>query len=82
MELARIQANIDKDLFRRTKAIAGYHDKSIGELLAELLEDYVEKHEEKYLDEVFGKRRQAALDGKTVGDMPNVQKFYEEILKK
>ena len=81
VEYARAQGLIEKGLYQRAKIIAAYHNTNMADLWTELVEDYVEKHEDAYLNEVLGKKLQAAHDGKAVADIPNVTEYYNELKK-
>jgi len=80
-DYARVQGLVEKELFRRAKTIAAYNGTSMADLLTELIENYVDKHEDAYLDDVLGKKLQAAHNGKVLPDIANVTEYYK-ILKK
>ena len=82
VEYARVQGLVEKELFRRAKTIAAYNGTTMADLLTELIENYVDEHEDAYLDQVLGKKLQAAHDGKPIKDIANVTEYYKELKKR
>lgn len=82
----KLQAPIDEELHNRFKKLAALRGVKIPDLVADLVEDFIEREEDKYLDEVLAKRLQAAHDGKPLRDIANLdayhQKLKEEVLAK
>lgn len=81
MDTIRLQASIDRDLHERFKTIASHKKIKIPDLVANLIEDFVEREEEQWLNQVFGKRLQKAYTGQSLPDLPNVKRYYEELNK-
>ena len=81
VEYARAQGLIEKGLYQRAKIIAAYNNTTMADLWSELVENYVDKHEDAYLDDVLGKKLQAAHDGKELPDIANVTEYYKQLKK-
>ena len=80
-EYARVQGLVEKELFRRAKTIAAYNGTTMADLLTELIENYVDKYEDDYLNKVLGHRLAKAHAGEKLGDIPNVINYYKELKK-
>lgn len=77
IKTSRLQIDVEQELFRRAKAIAAYSGTSLTDAVHHLLEDYVERAENEYLDKMLAKKLAAAHDGKPVAEISNLAAYYE-----
>lgn len=79
----KMQATVNGELFNRFKIIVKGKGENIPAVLENLMEDFVSAEEEKFLDRKFAELLNLAHGGGGRKlDLPNVKKYYEEILKK
>ncbi len=89
-ETTKLQVDMDQEMFRRAKALAVLDGYTLTDVVHNLLEDYIEAQETKWLDKMSAKKltkiREAQASGKTIDKaellaMGNVEKLYDEIKK-
>ena len=54
--MARLQVNVDRDLFSKFKASCIFHEYTMSDMILEFMEDFVREGQEKWLDKLYAEK--------------------------
>jgi hypothetical protein len=78
----KMQVSVDAALYERFKIIGVNRGQTIPEMVENLMEDFVEEAEEKWLESLLAKQLEKARKGEKVTDIANLRELYQEMEKK